>query len=167
MPRSHNQSRLPSTHIELTSEDLRILVAVSDLYQRSMGPMRHLVRLTASGEMRGRLRFVAEESAILQRFAAAMLADAEAGGKERARVPFTVPAAIAFWGRLLASLQSSRSRRRLTADEIQRREALAQKLEDVVRRLRAANMRAVDAEIATRRPVEQDWMRSRLEPPGD
>jgi hypothetical protein len=164
MPRGQKGSRPPHTAIDLTTDELQCLVAVSDYYQRSWGPMRHLVRLTTAPEMRTRLRFLSDESRVLRSFAQAKLAEAGEEPDVPTRVEFTPAALIAFWGRILSSLQSTRSRRRLKASEIALRETLAGKLEAAARSLRARHGDLVDAAIDARRPVEQAWMHERLEP---
>jgi hypothetical protein len=77
-------------------------------------------------------------------------------------VTTTYRALIAFWGRLLASLNTPRSRRRLSQAEVERRQALAAKLEEAADNLARRNRARLEAELQTRRPVEEIWMRDRL-----
>lgn len=151
-----------SVSIDLSVAELDLLIALSDYYQKSMGAMRHVVRLTGSSETRQRFRFLAEESRWLRRCAEAERSLTTGEADEVRRVAFTPRTAVAFWGRLLASLHSPRSRRRLRAEEIERREALAATLRDALRRFARSRPAALAAEIDTRRPVEQDLMREAL-----
>jgi hypothetical protein len=156
------QSQAPSCHLEISVEEARSLIGVSDVYQRSMGPMRHVVRLTTSRDVRGRFDFLDEESRILRSFAEAMVKEAGERPSGHARIRFTLKALIAYWGRLLSSTQTPRSRRRLSEEEIERREALAAKLTACALSLQARAAAAVEDEIGTRRPSERAWMRERL-----
>jgi hypothetical protein len=144
-------------------DEVALLVRIADYHLKSMGLMRYLVRLTASGEVRSKYRFVAEESRWLKRFAETVRDDMEAGGQDSAPVEFTPRSLVAFWGRLLASLNSRRSRRRLSAEEIRRREELAARLEEVARLLWLRYPGRLEDELGTRRPAEAGWMRSKLE----
>jgi hypothetical protein len=163
MSRGHQRASLVPVSLPLSADELSCLVSVSDFHQRSMGVMRHVVRLTSSSEMRDRLRFVDEESKVLRAFAQAMRARAQGRNDDDTDVEFTLRAVIAFWGRLLASTLSTRSRRRLSAQEAERREVLAAKLEAAIRTRYESEPAPVEREIDTRRPVEQTWMRQRLE----
>jgi len=92
-----------------------------------------------------------------------MLRQAEDGSAGSLRVTFTLPALTAFWGRLLSSTHSPRSRRRLSEAECTFRGVLAGKLEAALGALREASPSLVDLEVQTRRPAEQEWMRQRLQ----
>jgi len=152
----------PETAIELTLEDVRTLASLAHFYERSLGPMRYLVRLTARRAIKAKYSFVVEESAWLERFASAMVGDLMAGGEGRGCARLTPRTLIAFWGRLLASLHSPRSRRRLSRQEIEAREALASKFQSGAQRLYGSHPRVVEQEISTRRPIEAQWMREKL-----
>lgn len=152
----------PHLRIDLTTDDLDTLVRVVDHYQKSMGPMRHLVRLTGSRETRRRFRFLEEESEVLHRLARATSEAATGTGREVSSVPFTPLAAVAFWGRLLSSLRSTRSRRRLRPPEIARREAMAEKLCNALSQFERLHPELVANAVDTRRRAEQEWMRDAL-----
>jgi hypothetical protein len=148
--------------VRLRIDELETLIEVADYYQRSMGFMRHIVRLGSGPEMRRRFRFVAEESQWLGRFAETTRDQMiERGDRERS-VSMTVPALVAFWGRLLASLHSSRARRKMSAAQIASREELAKKLGDVAADLWRRQPAAIDTAMETRRSTEREWMRDAL-----
>ncbi len=153
----------PTVAITLTAAEVQTLTAVADYYARSMGPMRHIVRLTTSREMRRRFGFVAEESMWLSRFAQAVQSDMVSAGADAWQADFTPRTLVAFWGRLLSSLASSRSRRKLSASEIARRETLGATLRTAVLELSKQQPELVRAEVQTRRTVEQEWMREQLQ----
>jgi hypothetical protein len=148
--------------VALAREDLDMLLAIAHYYEKSMGPMRHVVGITTAPDMRKRLRFIREESVWLERFAESAREGMSARERIRGEVIFTPRAAVAFWGRLLASLESKRSRRKLSDEEAILRRALADKLRDGLRAIRAKRAESVDQEILTRRNVEQEWMRRQL-----
>ena len=148
--------------IELTADEVNLLVRIADFHLKAMGLMRYVVWLTASSEVRSKYRFVAEESRWLKRFAEAVREDMAEEGRDQANVAFTPRSLVAFWGRLLASLNSRRSRRRLSEAEVQRREELATKLETAVRTFGQHHPTLLEEELQTRRPAEGAWMRSRL-----
>jgi hypothetical protein len=155
----------PPIHLTISVDEARSLLNVSDVHQRSMGPMRHVVRFTSSREVRGRFAFLDEESKVLRAFAQSMVTQARERESGSARIRFTPRSLIAFWGRLLSSTQSPRSRRHLSAEELERRQALATKLEEAARALGRRDSSVLEEEIAGRRPAEQAWMRERLSPP--
>src|SRR5712692_3256732 len=125
-PRS---SRPSCAVVNLTVPEIELLVRSAHYYQKSMGPARHVVRFIAPSAIRTRYRFIAEESSILERFAEATYDEAMGADADQIEATFTARALVAFWGRLLANLNSRRSRRRLSGDQIAAREALAAKLE--------------------------------------
>lgn len=163
MPAAPRRRRAPHVEIDLAIDELRCLVVLSDFHQRSMGFMRHVVRLTTAAEMRTRMRFIDEESKVLRAFAQSLLEDAQSDPDGTTRANMTPAALTAFWGRLLSSLNSPRSRRRLSAKEIEFREVLAARLEDAFRRLQRAHPDLAASELATRRSAEQGWIRRQLE----
>lgn len=148
--------------VELSAPEAQILVRVARHYQKAMGPMRALVRMLAPADIKARYRFVAQESKWLERFAQATYQDLIAQPDSSTTVSFTPRTVIAFWGRLLTTLNSPRSRRRLSSPEIEAREALAAKLERAARELRNEDATLIDQEIRTRRETEATWMAERL-----
>lgn len=124
--------------------------------------MRYVVWLTASSEVRSKYRFVSEESRWLKRFAQAVREDMDAAPQDSITVSLTPRSLVAFWGRLLASLNSRRSRRRLSDEEVRRREELAAKLEEAARSFATLHPAMLEEEMGTRRPAEGAWMRSKL-----
>jgi hypothetical protein len=162
---SRQSTKPPQALVDLSIGELETLGAVANYYEKSMGPMRYLVRLTASSEVKTKLRFVTEESLWLRRFSEATYQDMQAAGQENAQIALTPRALIAFWGRLLASLNSRRSRRRLSAEQVKEREGLAQKLQDAACLLSERDPDLLEQELRTRRPVEAAWMREKLGSP--
>lgn len=150
--------------IRLTVPEIKTLVLTARYYERSMGIFRHAVMLTAPGEIKSKYRYVREESSWLQQFADAELNRAEASAAPESDVAFTPLAAIAFWGRLLSSLDSARSRRKLTREEASRRHHLADKLASETARLYGRKPRLVQDLVGTRRQREAGWMWAYLNP---
>lgn len=150
--------------VTLSREQVDDLVRLAGYYQRSMGAMRHVVRLTSPAPIRRRFQFVAEESRYLQAFAESVRDEM---GNDPRPTEFTPRSLVAFWGRALSSLNSKRSRRRMSADEIGRREALAEILRRSVERLWVQEPALIEGEIATRRVPEAAWMRELLSLPAE
>jgi hypothetical protein len=177
-PKTHSRAEIPTVRVALELDEIETLVAISDYYRRSMGPMRHVIRLAASGDVRRRFRFIADESFWLRRFAEATRdsiltnqqqeapsgspSGSPRGSPREYPVDLTVPTLVAFWGRILSSLNSPRSRRRLKQDEIARREQLAIKLRDALAASVALDPAPLQNAIATRRPQERAWMSDQL-----
>jgi hypothetical protein len=86
----------------------------------------------------------------------------EGKGEEERAVSFTPRALVAFWGRALSSLDSQRSRRKMSDDQIRVREAVAAKLQNGVEALHRKSRKLMESEIATRRAPEVAWMLERL-----
>jgi hypothetical protein len=152
-----------TVRVELAAEDVRTLLELAGYYEKSMGPMRFIVRFTTAPEMRRRFDFLAEESKWLRLFVEDGQEKHFSHGEQRGHLDFTPTALVAFWGRLLASLNSRRSRRRLSDSEARHRETLAATLGEVAQRLAEDDPQTLKAALATRRSVEQEWMRERLE----
>lgn len=148
--------------ITVSVDELRTLALVADYYKRSMGPLRHVVRLTASAEVRGKYRFISEESLWLKRFIESVLPVDGGDSTAQIEVDFASRAVIAFWGRVLSSLHSKRARRRMKPVDLALREGLNQKLRDAARRLQAQDAGCLDADLLTRRPAEVGWMHAEL-----
>lgn len=165
MPKNSQARRSPSTvSVTLTAEEIEDLAQLAAYYQRSMGFMRHVVRLTSPGPIRQRFDFVAEESRWLGAFVESVRDQGADGTRE---VAFTPRSLVAFWGRALSSLNSKRSRRRLSAAQLAAREVLAGKLGRATEKLWLRDPGIVAGEIATRRAPEAGWMREQLEGPND
>ncbi len=163
MRKNRSSLPLPPIIVLLSAQEVRTLVRIADYYFRSMGPFRHVVRLTARSELRQRYSFMAEESLWLRRFAEATEREMQSKDAHEWRTPFTLRSLLAFWGRLLASLNSRRSRRKLTEGEIAQREALAAKLRDAAAEVARSRPTLFATELETRRAVESDWMRRQLQ----
>lgn len=159
MTEARRKGRDTTISVKLTRDEIDDLVQLARYYERSMGPMRHVVRLTSSGVIRRRFQFVAEESRWLAAFAESVRDEEAANAGE---VTFTPRSLVAFWGRALSSLNSKRSRRRLSPAALERREALAEKLRRAVERLWLQQRNIAENEIATRRASEAEWMRRLL-----
>lgn len=157
--------RAVSIEVQLDLDQVQTLVKVADFYPKNMGSFRFVVAAT-SGEAREKLRFMAQESKVLLAFSEAMEARMRSEGVEKASLTFTLRALVAFWGRLLASVRSPHSRRKLRADEVARREAVALLLQTAVAELEKSHKREVAEEIAGRRSSEQTWMREALDAGG-
>jgi hypothetical protein len=162
-PRS-DRSTQPSTSIHLTLREIRILVRLANYYL-SIRPLRFLMRFTAPRDIRSRIRFIAEESAALKAVAEAARDSMRDAGLQEGPVTFTLPTLIGFWGRTLASINTPRSRRKLSQDEYDARTALAHHLEEATRSLLKKSRWQIEDQLETRRPVEQVWMRERLNLP--
>lgn len=149
----------------MTRDEVADLMALARHYEKTMGISRHFVRFASGTEMRSRFHFVVEESKVLEQFASATLAGMDASDDEIREVGITPRALIAFWGRALSSLDSSRSRRKLSPSRLTLRTGLEEKLREAVTRLHREVPVQIDAEIETRRTREATWMKERL--PGD
>ena len=162
------KARKPESHrgrqaaIELTREEVADLVRLARHYEKTMGVSRFFVRFISGAEMKSRFRFVEEESAVLEQFARSVLTNMEGKGQDSRKVTITPRALLAFWGRALSSLQSSRSRRRLSPARLALRTTLEGKLQDAVTALHRESPAVVDAEVSTRRERETRWMQERL-----
>jgi hypothetical protein len=148
--------------VPLTEDDVQTLIEVADFYHQSMGPMRHVVRMTTLPATRSRFRFVSEESKWLRLFTRATLDQMRATGESEHHVSVTPRSLVALWGRLLASLNSRRSRRRMSDEEALHREALARKFREAAVKLASSDPNLLRAELETRRPVERQWMLEQL-----
>lgn len=161
-PETDREAGAGTIRISLDVLELKTLSSITDYYQKSMGPMRILVRFTSGPEMRRRFQFVAEESRWLRRAMEAEEAKfSDMDGGEKA-IDLTPRAAVALWGRLLSSLHSARSRRKLSVAEINRREVLAVKIQAALAAFGADRHDRLLYEIGTRREPEQGWMRELL-----
>ncbi len=148
--------------IGLSRSEIELLVKLAHFYERSMGPMRYLVRLTAGSEVRAKYRFIAQESRWLERFIASGLSEQSTTSQKEIDLEFSYRAVIAFWGRVLSSLNSRRSRRRLKGQRRIEREELERKFRRTAREIERASPGQLEREFETRRPVEVDWMREAL-----
>jgi hypothetical protein len=160
---SHSSDEAVVT-VPLTAQQARALVRVAHHYERSMGLTRHIVRLTAAREVRARYAFIARESAELERLAETIAESIGSDGGGAVEVQLTPLAAVSFWGRLLSSLNTRRSRRRLSVQEIEQREALAASLHQGIASLAQDYPEQLEEVLKTRRPAEVDWMRAALFP---
>jgi hypothetical protein len=147
--------------IPFSLAELRTLDRLAHYYQRSMGPMRHIVRFTAAAEVRAKYRFIAEESRWLQKFIESAVAESDTGEGE-IPIEFASRAVIAFWGRVLSNLHSKRARRRMKAEDVAMREVLAEKLSAAARELEVRWPGSLESDLATRRRDEASWMRENL-----
>ncbi|MGI8824184.1 MAG: hypothetical protein ACR2JC_00795 [Chloroflexota bacterium] len=147
---------------DLTSDEIETLGRVVHYYEKSMGITRFVVRATAPRDIKLKYRFIVDEARALELCVASATADLRQSGDERVSVSLTLRATVAFWGRLLASLKTPRSRRKLRSDEVERREALSRKLGEALTRLSRSHRDLVRQEIATRRTREVAWMQEAL-----
>lgn len=154
MPGGRPRARTRGAVITLTGPEKETLRNLADYHLRAMGPMRHLVRLTSRREVRQRLGYLTQESMYLRLFMEGEL-QKEAG---EGPVMFTIPALVAFWGRVLSSLNTRRSRRKLKPSEVERREELSRRFAAVARQLSPHERASFDQELDTRRPREIQWI---------
>ena len=164
MQRRSTDSNSPDVRIKLDRDELRTLARVARYYERSMGVFRIAVKMTASGQIRAKYRYLREESAWLERFAEAEIRRAETTEESVTEVKITILALVAFWGRLLSSLESPRSRRKLTREEATRRRHMADVFRDKISTLYKHAPSVVEECIGTRREREARWMWSYLNP---
>jgi len=150
-----------TTVVHLSQRDMDSLVRVADIYM-SIRPIRSLIRFTAPLAMRARIRYVADESKFLKRLARDTRASMRASREDERDVPLTIPALVGFWGRLLASLRTPRLRRRLSRSEYEVRDALHPRFQIALADLLPRCRRQIEDQLATRRPVEEIWMREAL-----
>lgn len=149
--------------MSLSGVEVRVLERIARFHEKSMGPTRWFVRLTAPAEVKEKYRFIVQEGKWLERFAASTkekLVDRE---NVETVAEFTPRALVAFWGRLLASLNSPRARRKLKQHDIALYERMARRFERVVADERTRWGQLIDDEIGTRRLREQGWMIEALE----
>jgi hypothetical protein len=148
--------------LDLAIDEAELLIRIADYYLQSMGPSRWLVQITAGPETRSRFRFVADESVLLKELGTSVRQELLDSGESHATVSLTARSAVAFWGRILASLRSPRSRRKLSSEEVMAREALSGKLGSALLSLARTRRDLLEEELATRRATEAAWMRSEL-----
>jgi len=153
----------PSPTLDMTAHEIDLLIKLANYYEKAMGPTRHLVRLTAPKEVKLKYRFLKEESEWLRLFAESARDRLRVSGADEIPVIFTVRAVVAFWGRILSNLNSTRSRRRLARDAVQARERMAVRLQQTVVELRATHPDLIAQEILSRRSREVPWMQQALE----
>ena len=159
--------RTSSVVVALSPSEVELLVTLAHYYEKRMGPMRFVVAALSGPEMRRRFRFVSEEGKWLERFARATQEAYGESSADAMNVSFTPRSAVAYWGRLLATLNTPRVRRRLSPTEIARREHLEGKLAGAVLRLYGKHREEIEEEVGMRRVPEQTWMRERLTARGD
>lgn len=153
----------PSPTLAMTAPEIDLLIKLANYYEKAMGPTRHLVRLTAPKEVKLKYRFLKEESEWLRLFAESAQERLRGSGADEIPVAFTVRAVVAFWGRILSNLNSTRSRRRLGRDAIQARERMADRLRQTLVELRTTHPDLIAQEILSRRSREVPWMQQALE----
>jgi hypothetical protein len=160
--RKPQSMKAPSEALSLSLAEVNDLVKLARYYEKSMGFSRYLVRIASGSVMRARFRFVSEESRILEQFVASVRTEMEAGNETEREIRFTPRSLIAFWGRALSSLDSQRSRRKISAENLRLREDLTRKLQNAVTRLYERSRKLMESEISTRRAPEVTWMLERL-----
>jgi len=151
--------------MELNEQELVVLGRVTHYYERSMGVTRHLVRLTARGDVKDKFRFIVDESLWLERAVEQARGTISQSDSSTVTVTFTPRAIVALWGRLLSSVNTPRSRRKLRREDVRAREMLSEKLGLSLRALEDLDPALVRAEVATRRTREVEWMRAFLMAP--
>lgn len=148
--------------VRLSLEEVSTLIQLSSYYGRTLGVVRRIIQLVSPGEMRVKARFVQEEAYWLRRFAEAQRDRMESESIVEGEVDFTPRALVAFYGRILASLNVPRTRRRMSAEKIAAREALGEKMRAALKVLCSADPARVQAEVETRRLREREWISEQL-----
>jgi hypothetical protein len=148
--------------IRLSLDEVLTLIQLSSYYGRMLGAVRRIIQMVSPGEMRAKSKFVQEEAYWLRRFAEAQRDRMKSQGETESVIDFTPKALVAFYGRTLASLNVPRTRRRLSPEKIEAREALAEKLRSALVNRRSDNQALVDAEVQTRRLREREWIVEKL-----
>jgi len=156
-------NRQPSPTLTMTAHEIDLLIKLANYYEKAMGPTRHLVRLTAPKAVKLKYRFLKEESEWLRLFAESARDRLRDSEDDEVAIAFTVRTVVAFWGRLLSNLNSTRSRRRLTRDAVQARERMASRLQQAIVDLRTTHPDLIAQEILSRRSREVPWMQEALE----
>jgi siroheme synthase (precorrin-2 oxidase/ferrochelatase) len=136
-------------------------VRVADVYM-TVRPLRFVVRLAAPRGIRARIRYVADESKWLKRLAREIRTSMRSTGEEERDVSFTIPALVGYWGRLLVSVNTPRTRRRLSKSELETRQSLIPRFQEAISSLLPRNRREIEEQLQTRRAAEEIWMRDRL-----
>ena len=144
--------------MSLSGVEVRVLEKIAHFHEKSMGPTRWFVRLTAPAEVKEKYRFIVQEGKWLERFAASTRETFLDSESDEVLAEFTPRALVAFWGRLLAGLNSPRARRKLNQHDIVVYEHMAQRFGAVVSDERTRRRQVIDDEIGTRRLREQGWM---------
>ncbi|GEM_PF-5935991 len=156
--RSESGRRLPASVVLcLSPDDVARLRDVAHQYEQVMGFARHVVVRLSPRHIRRRYRFIVQESAELDK-----TLDGLTERSEPSELRLSIDQAVAFWGRLLANIRTKRSRRRLSAEEIDARERLAVLLQDAIAAQRPSAARVVGVAIQSRRRTEREWMTEAL-----
>jgi hypothetical protein len=159
------QGSTETVSLLLTFDEIAALVRLSSYYGRTLGFVRRVIQLVSPGETRAKARFVQEESYWLRRFAEANRDRMATRDDTESPVDFTPRSLVAFYGRTLGTLNLPRSRRRMSAGQIEQREALAEKLRSALVMLYAADRQLVEEELQTRRLRELRWIEDVLSGP--
>src|SRR5436305_14730151 len=85
--------------LDMTLDDVDLLIFLAHFYNRSMRPVRFMVRVVSPGDIRARYDFIAEESMWLRRFAEAARFEMEDSGDESVTVRLTPRSLVARRGR--------------------------------------------------------------------
>ena len=160
MPRSPSPT-VPTAQVHLSRRDLDTLVRVADLYM-TVRPLRLIVRFASPRGVRARFRYVGDESRWLKRLARDLRTDLRSAGQAERDVPLTIPALVGYWGRLLASVNTPRTRRRLSKSELEVRQGLIPRFQAALASLLGRHRPQIEAQLQTRRATEEIWMRDRL-----
>lgn len=159
----NTELRQHTVSMSLSDVEVRVLEQIAHFHEKSLGPTRWFVRLTAPADVKEKYRFIVQEGKWLERFAASTRGKLVDSENDETVAEFTPRALVAFWGRLLASLNSPRARRKLKQHDIAVYERMAQRFEAVVSDERTRRDQVIDDEIGTRRLREQAWMIEALE----
>jgi hypothetical protein len=151
-----------SITLELSDDDLARLARLAPYYEKALGPMRHVVMLTARGDIRKRYTFIREERHWLETVVSELQQERVSGTGNTGSVRLPSRTVIAFWGRAIACLTTRRSRRKLDSDEIAAMERLESTLRMAAQRLLAQDAAAVERDLSTRRASEIKLMRAAL-----
>jgi hypothetical protein len=155
-------ARVPDVDLELSRSDVEALLAVAHHYERVMGLARHIVVATSPGRIKRRYRYIVAESDALARRAEEWLTRFDEAADPAVLVRVPISDVVALWGRVLSSLNTKRSRRKLSKAMIADQEHASSLLEVALASLWADNHGDVASEIETRRGREREWMLAAL-----
>ena len=150
-----------SVVIPLSREDLQSLSAVVHHYEDVTGFFRHVVVATSKQKIKRRYRYIVHESNALEALVEDLIHRMGSAQELQAQMP--LQDLVAFWGRLLSSLKTKRTRRRISSEEAALRERLTVRFSDVVCCLWLERSEVVRRAIDTRRRREVEWMMQAIE----
>ena len=144
--------------LSLSARDVDAAAGVAHHYEKVMGAARFFVVATSPPRIRRRYRHIVQESDELEQLADTWLSRLRDSGADEIVAELTIQDLIALWGRLLSSLRTKRSRRRLSKEDVASQQSLSDRLAQYIRDADPGLKVAIRAEIDTRRRREHGWM---------